>query len=370
MAETNIPILDLQPQISALWDELTVAMQDVAKSTRFILGPHVKAFEQEMAGYLDVKHAIGVNSGTDALVVVLRAIGIGEGDEVITTPFGFFATAECVNHCGGRPVFVDIDPDTFNMDLSLLESAITERTKAILPAHMFGNAVDMEPLTALAARHGLKVVEDVAQALGAAYRGAKLAAIGDVGCISFFPSKPLGAFGDGGMVVTNDDEIAGAVRMLRAHGARRKYYNEVLGYNSRLDELQAAILRVKLPHLDDWNAGRRIIAARYTDAFRNLPGVTPPTECAGATHVYHQYTIRIAGGKRDAVQEQLTQGGIGTIVYYPVAIHQLPFYSGQYPAMPEAEATTGEVLSLPIWPEMAAETQQTVITAVIEASQS
>jgi dTDP-4-amino-4,6-dideoxygalactose transaminase len=323
-----------------------------------------------MAEYLSVKHAIGVNSGTDALVIALRALGIGDGDEVITTPFSFFATAECVNHCGGRPVFVDIEPDTFNLDVERLDAAITARTKAILPAHMFGHAVDMERLMALAARHGLKVVEDVAQALGADDRGAKLAAVGDVGCISFFPSKPLGAFGDGGMVVTNDDETADSIRMLRAHGARKKYYNEVLGYNSRLDELQAAILRVKLPHLDDWNAGRRVIADRYTEAFAGFPGVAPPVERPGAMHVYHQYTIRIADGKRDAVQAQLAQMGIGTMVYYPVAIHQLPFYAGQYPAMREAESAAGEVLSLPIWPEMAEETQETVIAAVLKASQS
>lgn len=365
MAE-NIPMLDLRPQTEALWDEYVTVMQAVVRGGRFILGPNVSAFEEAAAQYLGGKHAIGVNSGTDALVIGLRAAGVGPGDEVITTPFSFFATAECISHLGARPVFVDIETDTFNLAPEGVDAAITPRTRAIIPAHMFGQSVAMGPLLAIAQQHGLKIVEDVAQAMGADYQGKKLGTLGEVGCFSFFPSKPLGAFGDGGMVVTNDDEIAGTARMLRAHGARRKYYNEVMGYNSRLDELQAAILRVKLPHVDVWSAGRHAAAHRYNELVGAISGVTTPVERDYGKHVYHQYTIRIAGGRRDAAQAQLKSAGIETMIYYPVAIHQLPAYAGQYESVAEAERAAAEVLSLPIWPEIGRDVQERVAGALAE----
>lgn len=358
---SRIPVLDLSPQIEALWDELMDAVQGVLKSGQFIMGPNVKAFEGEVARYLGVKHTIGVNSGTDALVIGLRAAGIGPGDEVITTPFTFFATAEAISQVGATPVFVDIDPLTFNIDPEQIEAAITPRTRAILPVHLYGQAADMDPIMDLARKYGLKVIEDTAQAFGGEYKGRKLGTIGDVGCFSFFPSKNLGAFGDGGLIATNDDEIAERARMLRVHGARKKYYNEVLGYNSRLDEIQAAILRVKLPHIDEWNEGRRRAAQRYNELLKDLPGIITPYEPPYAKHVYHQYTIRISNGKRDQIKEHLATQGIGTMVYYPVPLHRLPVYATNTCSFPEAERAARQVLSLPIWPEIGYEMQEQVV---------
>ena len=352
MTDATIPLLDLTPQTEALWDQYLAALQAVIRGGRFILGPNVQAFEQEVAAYLGVKHAIGVNSGTDALVLGLRAAGVGPGEEVLTTPFSFFATAESISILGARPVFVDIEADTFNLDVSQVEVALTARTRAVVPVHLFGQAVDMAALLQLARRYGLRVVEDVAQAFGGQFRGRKLGTWGEAGCFSFFPSKPLGGMGDGGMVTTDDDGIAETVRMLRAHGARRKYHNEVIGYNSRLDELQAAILRVKLPHVDEWTEGRRAAAAHYHELLGEVPGVVTPAECDYGTHVWHQYTVRILDGRRDAVQRALADAGIETMIYYPLAIHQLPAYAGQYPPLPVAEQAAQEVLSLPLWPEM------------------
>lgn len=356
----KIPLLDLTPEIEALWDELLTHIQEVLKSGQFILGPNVKAFEEEVAAYLGVKHAIGVNSGTDALVIALRAAGIGPGDEVITTPFTFFATAEAISQVGAKPVFVDIDPHTFNINPELIEPAITWRTKAILPVHLYGQAADMDPIMSLAEKYNLKVIEDTAQAFGGEYKGRKLGTIGHVGCFSFFPSKNLGAFGDGGLIATNDDEIADVARMLRVHGAKKKYYNEMIGYNSRLDEIQAAILRVKLPHIDTWNEARRQAAKRYHDLLRDVPGIVTPYEAPYAKHVYHQYTIRVLNGKRDEAKECLAAQGIGTMVYYPVPLHRLPVYATNNWSFPEAERAAGEVLSLPLWPEIRAELQRQI----------
>lgn len=367
MEQVKIPVLDLTPEIEALWDELMAAIQGVLKSGQFIMGPNVKAFEQEVAAYLGVKHAIGVNSGTDALVIALRALGIGPGDEVITTPFTFFATAEAISHVGATPVFVDIDPKTFNINPELIEPAITPRTKAILPVHLYGQAADMDPIMALAEKYNLKVIEDTAQAFGGEYKGTKLGTIGDVGCFSFFPSKNLGAFGDGGLIATNDDEIAEISRMLRVHGARQKYYNEMIGYNSRLDEIQAAILRVKLSHIDKWNEARRQAAKRYTELLKDVPGIITPYEAPYAKHVYHQYTIRLTGGKRDKVKQFLADQGNDTMVYYPVPVHRLPVYKEQVPFLPTAEQLAQEVLSLPIWPGIAEETQVHIARVVEEA---
>ncbi|MGB9790951.1 MAG: DegT/DnrJ/EryC1/StrS family aminotransferase [Thermacetogeniaceae bacterium] len=363
----KIPVLDLKPEIESLWDELISAVEGVLKSGQFIMGPNVKAFEEEAAAYLGVRHAIGVNSGTDALVIALQAAGIGEGDEVITTPFTFFATAEAVSRLGATPVFVDIDPLAFNINPELIEQAVTPRTKAILPVHLYGQAADMDPIMEVAKKYGLKVIEDTAQAFGGEYKGRKLGTIGDAGCFSFFPSKNLGACGDGGLIATNDDEIAEKARMLRVHGAKKKYYNEMIGYNSRLDELQAAILRVKLPHIDEWNEARRRAAQRYNELLKDVPGIVPPYEAPYAKHVYHQYTVRVLNGKRDQVREYLAQQGIGTMVYYPVSLHKLPVYADNNCSLPEAEKAAAEVLSLPIWPELSEKIQNVVSKFLKEA---
>jgi len=362
--KVKIPVLDLSPEIDLLWDGINTAIQKVLRSGQFIMGPEVTAFEQQAAHYLGVKHAIGLNSGTDALVLGLRALNIGPGDEVITTPFTFFATAEAISAVGATPVFVDIDPLTFNLNVSLIENRITERTRAILPVHLYGHAAEMGALLELAQKHDLYVLEDAAQAFGGEYNGTKLGTLGTIGAFSFFPSKTLGAFGDAGLAVTNDDGIAETIRMLRAHGAKKKYYNEVLGYNSRLDTIQAAILQVKLPYIDSWNSNRQGVAQRYSDLLRALPGVALPQAKPYARHVYHQYTIRVLNGQRDRVQAQLAEMGIGTMVYYPVPVHRLPYYAALNYQLVHAEQAASEVLSLPIWPQMSAETQVTVTSAL------
>lgn len=357
-----IPILDLSAELDVLGPEIHAAIERVLRSGHFILGPDVKAFEEEVARYLGTRHAIGLNSGTDALFIGLRALGIQPGDEVITTPFSFFATAESISLVGATPVFVDVEEHSFNLDVSQVEAAITEKTRAIIPVHLFGRPADMSALMALAERHGLKVLEDCAQSFGARTDGAATGTIGHVGAYSFFPSKNLGAYGDGGLLTTDDDEVARLARMLRAHGSAKKYHNEMIGYNSRLDTLQAAILRVKLPHIEAFNAGRRRVAQRYNDAFQDLDGLVTPEIVDG--HVFHQYTLRILGGRRDAVAEALKEQGIQTMVYYPIPQDQLPVYAGQYGHFPVSAGLATEVLSLPIWPQMDETTQDEVIAAV------
>lgn len=339
----HIPILDLAPEIDALWDDLNAAIQRVLRSGQFILGPEVDAFERETAAYLGTQHAIGVNSGTDALVIGLRALGIGPGDEVITTPFSFFATAESISNVGATPVFVDIDERTFNIDPTLIEPAITPRTKAIMPVHLYGRPAEMDAIMDIAQRHDLKVIEDCAQSFGARHQGRQTGTIGHVGAYSFFPTKNLGGFGDGGLIATDDDDVADAARMLRAHGSKKKYQNEMLGYNSRLDALQAALLRVKLPHVDAWNDQRRAAAHTYGRLLAGIPGVTPPEIVDG--HVFHQYTIRTRD--RAGVQDQLHAEGIGTMVYYPIPQDRLPVY-GAGGANAVSDRLAGEVLSLPV----------------------
>jgi len=326
MSDQKIPILDLSPQYQSLKPEIYAAIDRVLESGQFIMGPDVKQFEQEVATYLGVKHAIAVNSGTDALVIGLRAMGIGSGDEVITTPFSFFATAESISSVGATPIFVDIDPKTFNIDPAKIKDKITSRTKAIMPVHLYGNPAAMTQIMGIAQAHGLKVIEDCAQSFGARYAGTcsgcdgacsetlrstitgkMTGTIGDVGAYSFFPSKNLGAYGDGGLIATNDDAIADLARMLRVHGAKKKYHNEIIGYNSRLDTLQAAILRVKLPHIDEWNSGRRRVASLYTELLADIPEVVAPEVVSG--HVFHQYTIRIIKGDRDKVASDLSAKG-------------------------------------------------------------
>lgn len=352
MTQQKIPIYDPTPEIEELWDEINAAIQNVLRSGHFIMGPNVKAFEEEAARYLGVKHAIGLNSGTDALVIGLRAMGIGPGDEVITTPFTFFATAEAISAVGATPVFVDIDPRTFNIDAALIKPAITPRTKAIIPVHLYGQMADMSSIVALAREHKLLVLEDVAQAMGARQNGRKAGTIGNAAAFSFFPTKTLGAFGDGGMLTTNDDAVADEARMLRIHGSRKKYHNEVVGYNSRLDEMQAAVLRAKLPHLDRNNSARAQVGRRYTRALQGIPGVVTPQEIQGNDCVYHQYTIRVAGGRRDAVATALEGAGIQTMIYYPVPMHKLPIYASRGLRFPLAEAASREVLSLPMGPHV------------------
>ncbi|MEQ9552813.1 MAG: DegT/DnrJ/EryC1/StrS family aminotransferase [Coleofasciculus sp. G3-WIS-01] len=380
MSQIKIPVLDLKPQYESIKADIQAAINRVLESGQFIMGPDVKLFEQEVAAYLGVKHAIGVNSGTDALVIGLRALGIGEGDEVITTPFSFFATAESISNVGAIPVFADVDLRSYNIDPEAIKAKITPRTKAIMPVHLYGQPAAMGQIMDIAQENGLKVIEDCAQSFGARYWGScsscqglcqentrtaisgkHTGTIGNVGAFSFFPSKNLGAYGDGGLVTTDDDQVAKVAWMLRVHGAKKKYHNELLGYNSRLDTLQAAILRVKLQHIDTWNQARRKVARTYNEGLRGIPGIILPELTDG--HVFHQYTIRITNGKRDRVQQLLASHGIGTMLYYPVPQDQLPVYKGQYTPAPVSNRLSEQVLSLAIWPEL----EPAVIEQVVQA---
>ena len=365
--EMPIPILDLQPEIEELWVDLQAALEGVLRSGQFILGPNVRAFEKAFAGFLGVPEGVGVNSGTDALIIGLRALDVGEGDEVITTPFTFFATAEAISILGATPVFVDIDPDTFNIDPDALEAAITPRTRCILPVHLFGLPAAMDRIMQLAQEHDLVILEDCAQALGAEISGKKVGTFGDAAAFSFFPSKNLGAFGDAGAIATSDPTVAQRSRTLRAHGAEKKYHNEMLGYNSRLDEIQAAILRVKLPQLSRMNAGRRRAAAKYSERLHGVEGVVCPAVGEDVTHAFHQYTIRVLGGRRDQVAAALQRNGIATMVYYPVPVHKLPVYADVTGPLPVAERAADEVLSLPLWPSIDDTTIDRVVAAVADA---
>jgi len=371
MNDTAIPLLDLAAQNHPLMPELRVAFERVAMKGNFILGAEVESFERDVAAYLGVKHAIGVSSGTDALLVGLMALGLAPGDEVITTPFSFFATAGCVARLGAVPVFVDIDPATYNLDVSRVERAITKKTKLILPVHLFGQPCAMAPLQALACAHELPIFEDAAQAIGARSAIGPVGGLGALGAFSFFPSKNLGAFGDAGLVTTNDAALAAHIRLLRSHGAEPKYYNAEIGGNFRLDALQAAILAVKLPHLDTWAAGRAQNAARYTAAFTaaNLPsellGLPAHVEPG---HVWNQYTIRTP--RRDALKAHLAAEKIGHETYYPVPLHRQKCFASlgyQEGSFPEAERAAREVLSLPIFPELGPERLERVVTEVRKA---
>ncbi len=359
-SHASIPLVDLTAQTSQLESDLIEAARRVFKSGTYILGPEVSAFEKEIAEFLGVRHCIGVNSGTDALVIALRAVGVRPDDEVIAPSFTFFATAEAIGNVGATPRFVDIDPVTFNLDPNLVADAVTERTKAIMPVHLFGQAADMDAILQIAHEKGLLVVEDVAQALGGYHGETRLGALGVASGFSFFPSKNLGAFGDAGLITTDSDEVAEQSRILRAHGAKRKYFNETLGYNSRLDALQASLLRVKLPHVDKWNEQRRRIANRYQELLEDEPHVVLPQEKPYATHVYHQYTVGIRDGKRDHVQAHLAQNKIASFVYYPVPVHRLSPFADSGLALPATERASKEVLSLPIWPEMPSDVQEHV----------
>ncbi len=361
-----IPLVDLTAQYHSIREEIDAAVHATLESGHFILGPAVSGFEESIASYLGVEYAIGVASGTDALVLALRALDIGAGDEVIIPAYTFFATAGTVMSVGAVPIFVDIDPVTYEMDVAQLKDRITPKTKAIIPVHLYGHPADMDPILELARARGLKVIEDNAQAFGATYRGKKTGSIGDIGCLSFFPTKNLGAFGDGGMVVTRDPKLAERMRMLRTHGWKKKYYSEEVGYNSRLDALQAAILQAKFPHVDSWNQKRREIAWRYSDRLAPL-GIPVPVECDWGRHVYHLYIIR--SQRRDELQAFLKQKGVASEVYYPLPPHlstpcrKFGYKEGDYP---QAERASQETLALPLYPELTVEQQDQVIKAVGE----
>ena len=361
-----IPILDLKAQYESIKDEINAAIAGVLESGRFVLGPVVQELEGQVAAYCECEYGIGVASGTDALRLTLTALSIGSGDEVITTPFTFIATANTISHCGARPVFVDIDPRTYNIGPATIEAAITEHTKAIVAVHLYGQPADMDPIMELAEAHGLYVIEDAAQAIGARYKAQRVGRIGHAACLSFYPTKNLGAYGDGGMVVTNDGALAEKVDVLRRQGSKKKYHAEVLGFNSRLDSLQAAILGVKLKYLDGWNEARRRVAQRYNELLADLP-VTTPYESLDVYHVYHQYTIRAS--QRDALAAYLRQHGIGTMIYYPVPLHLQELYASLgygEGSLPVSEAASGEVLSLPMYPELTEVQQQGVAQAIRE----
>ena len=377
----NVPPLDLSRQYALIGDEVSAAVLDVLASGRYIGGPAVASFEQSFASYIGVSESVGCNSGTDALFLALRALKIGPGDEVITTPFTFVATAEMISAVGAKPVFVDIKAETFNLDLDKLEAAITSKTRAIMPVHLFGQPLDMTRLMAIASAHNLAVIEDCAQSTGAEWDGQKVGSIGHIGCFSFFPTKNLGACGDGGAVTTNDPAIAATVRMLKEHGQSARYLSEEIGVNSRLDALQATILQIKLRHLDNWNTQRRTVAQRYHQLLSPVPGVALPQELPGGKGVWNQYTISLKSQEksnsifpaphlppsphlRDLVRSKLQESGIGSMVYYPLPLHLQPVYKSlgyQQGSFPVAEQAGSEVLSLPIFPELSRDQQDRVI---------
>ena len=363
-----IPMVDLQRQYQLLKPDIDAAIQDVLNQSQFILGPNVTALEREIAAYHDKAFAIGVASGTDALLLALRACGIGPGDEVITTPFTFIATAEVIALLQAVPVFVDIKPDTFNIDPDKIEEKITSRTRAIIPVHLFGHSADMKAIAALAGRYNIKIIEDCAQAFGALYHGNKVGTFGDCGCFSFFPSKNLAGYGDGGMIVTDDEDMAKQIKMLRNHGSTIRYYHSVLGYNSRLDEIQAAIVRIKFRHIDRFNQERHENAERYKAAIKRTD-VALPTEQPYCFHVYHQFTIR--SKYRDRIMTALQEEGIASAIYYPVPLHRQEVFTGTGVAenrLTCAETCAMEVLSLPMFPELRQDEIQTICDVIHRVS--
>lgn len=366
----KVPPFNLTRQYQTIGAEIGAAVQDVLTSGCYIGGAMVESFEKQFANYTGVTDCIGCNSGTDALYLALRALQIGPGDEVITTPFTFIATAEVISVVGAKPVFVDIDAQSFNLDLRKLEAAITKQTKAIIPVHLFGQPMDMTELMVIASRHKIAVIEDCAQAVGADWAGSKVGSIGHIGCFSFYPTKNLGACGDGGAVTTNDPEITAKMRMLREHGMSRiRYRHEETGVNSRLDALQAAVLQIKLRYLDEWNQARSEVAARYQELLQPVPGIVIPQEVAGGKAVWNQYCIRLTkdgsnGDYRDEVRHKLQQLGISSTVYYPLPLHLQPVYQDlgyQIGQLPVAEQTCHEILALPMFPELTEEEQQQVV---------
>jgi len=400
MKNNPIQLIDLKAQYASIGDALDSAALNILKNTQFIMGSEVKNFEKEFSEFIGVKHSISVGNGTDALIIALEALGIGAGDEVITTPYTFFATAESIAYVGAIPVFVDVERDTFNMDPNLIERAITEKTKAIMPVHLFGLACDMDPIMEIAGRHGLFVIEDACQAVGGTYKGKKLGSIGHIACFSFFPTKNLGAAGDGGLIVTNNDALATICKALRAHGSGEngqtafnilhkidavveedkstdntvynplKYYNYLVGHNSRLDEIQAAILRVKLRYLDEWNALRRAHAMYYNEgllSFSSEYDIVLPLESDNAKHVYHMYILQ--SDQKDEMIEFLKNKGIATGIYYPVPLHlQKAFIPLGYQVgdFPNAEYLSFRTFAIPMYAELTSEQQDYIIQAIKE----
>src|SRR3990170_1915715 len=367
----TIPMVDLNIQYEAIKEEIDSAVLSVIRSASFILGPQGKALEQDIAAYHGVKHAVGVASGTDALHLALRAAGVSRGDEVITTPFTFIATAEAISYIGAVPVFVDVRPDTLNIDVAKISARITKKTKAIIPVHLYGHAAEMDRLMQIAGERGLKVIEDCAQSFGAEYKGKKTGSFGDLGCLSFFPSKNLGAYGDGGMVITDNTALAEHLLSLRNHGSRVRYYHDEIGYNSRLDEIQAAVLRVKFKRIDEYNRMRRKNAELY-NKYLAASGVRTPVETPDAVHVYHQYTVMVKN--RDKVKQVLDgEKKVSSMIYYPVPLHLQAAYRDlgmKQGSLPVAEQAAQEVLSLPMYPELTEEQIKTVADAVKKALRS
>ncbi len=347
----QIPMVDLKAQLQAIREDLDRELAKSLDETRFILGPNVQALEEEFAAYCGSRYAVGVASGTDALHLALKAAGIGPGDEVITSPFTFIATAEAIAYVGATPVFVDVDPQTYNIDTSRIEAAITAKTKALLPVHLFGQPADLKELQAIGDKHGLLLIEDCAQSTGADYQGKMTGSFGLAGCFSFFPSKNLGCFGDGGMITTDDEALANEIKVLRNHGSRQQYHHNCIGYNSRLDELQAVILRIKLRQLDTYNRGRRRAAELYNQLLADLP-VTTPCTTRDRTHVYHQYTL--LADDREQLQQALADEKIASAVYYPIPLHRQEVFAEAYQStsLPVAEGLSKRVLSLPMFPEL------------------
>lgn len=370
----TVPLLDLQAQYRPLRDEILAAITRVSDSQRFIMGPEIAALETELARMLGVEHAVAVSSGTDALLLALMTLGVGPGDEVVTSPYSFFATAGVITRTGARPVFVDIDPDTFNLDPSQLAAAITPRTKAIVPVHLFGLSADLNPILDEASRSGVPVIEDAAQAIGATYKSRLVGGLGALGCFSFFPSKNLGAFGDAGLLTTNDAALAKKARLLREHGMAPKYYHHVVGGNFRMDELQAAVLRVKAPHLAAWTEARRVNASRYVRLFGDaglLERMILPVEPRDRRHIFNQFVIRTTD--RDGVKRHLDGLGIGNAIYYPVPLHLQPCFADlgcRSGSFPHAERAANESLAIPIYGELTLEQQQVVVNAVAEYIQA
>ncbi len=369
--KTTVPLLDLEAQYRPLRDELLAAITRVCDSQRFILGPEVEALEQELAARLEVRDAIAVSSGTDALLVAMMALGVGPGDEVITSTYSFFATAGCIARLGATPKLVDIDPATYNLSPAAVRAALTRRTKAIIPVHLYGLCADMDPLMAIAGEAGVPVIEDACQAIGALYRGRQAGSIGAAGCFSFFPSKNLGAFGDGGLVTTNDAALAREVRLLRNHGAEARYFHQQVGGNFRLDALQAAVLRVKLPHLTRWTDMRRRNAERYRRRFEAaLPAgqIVLPIEPDGRFHIYNQYVVRVPS--RDDVRARVAERGVATEIYYPVPFHLQECFASlghKRGDFPEAEAAASSTMALPIYGELTEAQQESVVEAIAAA---
>lgn len=360
----KVDLLDLNVQYHNIHDKVDKAIKDVLESTHFIMGPNVKEFEKEAAEFTGVKHALGVANGTDAIMLILKALGVGPGDEVITTPYTFFASAETTSVLGATPVFADIDKNTLCIDPESIEKKITDKTKAIIPVHIFGQMCDMDKIMEISKKYDIPVIEDACQAIGAEYKGKKAGSIGIAGTYSFFPTKNLGCYGDGGMVVTNSDELAEKVRMLRVHGAREKYRHEAIGYNSRLDEIQAAVLRVKLNYLNEWSLNRYERAQVYHGLLKDTD-IVVPFEDENCKHVYHQYVIRCE--RRDELAKYLNEKGIGTAIYYPIPVHLLEVYKSlgyKEGDLPISDKACEKALALPMFPELTTEQQEYVVQCI------